>query len=219
MAREPAPGRSGGGSYTRKVPSDRPIRLGLLGGTFDPPHVGHLAAALAAGHALGLDRVDLLPANDPWQKTAGGRTVSPAAVRLEMVRALVEGHPSLGVDDREIRRGGPTYTIDTLREIHRDHPGAEVHLIIGSDTARTFATWKDHAEVARLSTLVVVNRPDTPAEHPAGAQRVEFVVMEEVAVSSSAVRTAVSAGSDVSAMVSPPVARIIGAHGLYRGPA
>lgn len=201
------------------MPTDRLIRLGLLGGTFDPPHVGHLAAALAAGHALGLDRVDLLPANDPWQKTAGGRAVSPAAVRLEMVRALVEGQPFLGVDDREIRRGGPTYTIDTLREIHRDHPGAEVHLIIGSDTARTFATWKDHAEVARLSTLVVVNRPDTPAEHPAGAQRVEFVTMEEVAVSSSAVRAAVSAGKDVAAMVSPPVSRIIAAHGLYRGPA
>lgn len=210
-----ARGPIGGGSYTRKVPSDRPFRLGLLGGTFDPPHVGHLAAALAVASALGLDRVDLLPANDPWQKTSEGRAVSPAAVRLEMVRALVEGQPSLGTDDREIRRGGPTYTVDTLREIHREQPGTDVHLIVGSDTARQFQTWKDHGEVARLSTLVVVNRPDTPAVRPSGAERVEFVTMQEVAVSSSAVRAAVSAGDDVSGMVTPAVARIISAHGLY----
>lgn len=210
-----ARGPIGGGFYTRTVPSDRPFRLGLLGGTFDPPHVGHLAAALAVASELDLDRVDFLPANDPWQKTAGGRVVSPAGVRLEMARALVEGHPSLGIDDREIRRGGPTYTVDTLREIRREHPGTDVHLIIGSDTARQFQTWKDHEEVARLSTLVVVNRPDTPAERPSGADRVVFVSMDEVAVSSSAVRAAVSAGTDVSAMVTPAVARIISAHGLY----
>lgn len=210
-----ARGPSGGGFYTRKVPSDRPFRLGLLGGTFDPPHLGHLAAARAVASALDLDRVDLLPANDPWQKTAGGRAVSPAAVRLEMTRALVEGHPMLGVDDREIKRGGPTYTVDTLRELRRAQPGTDVHLIIGSDTARQFQTWKDHEEVARLSTLVVVNRPDTPTERPAGAGSVEFVVMDEVAVSSSAVRAAVAAGADVGDMVTPAVARIISAHGLY----
>lgn len=197
------------------MPSDRPFRLGLLGGTFDPPHVGHLAAGLAVASALDLDRVDFLPANDPWQKTAEGRVVSPAGARLEMARAIVEGHPTLGVDDREIRRGGPTYTVDTLREIHREQPGTDVHLIIGSDTAGRFATWKDHDEVARLSTLVVVNRPDTPAVRPDSAGHVEFVVMEDVAVSSSAVRAAVAAGNEVGAMVTPAVARVISAHGLY----
>ena len=197
------------------MPSDRPFRLGLLGGTFDPPHVGHLAVALAVGEALGLDRVDLVPANDPWQKTSEGRAVSPAAVRLQMVRALVDGHPRLAVDDREIVRGGPTYTVDTLREIRAELPEAELFLIVGSDTARRLPTWREHEEVGRLSTLVVVNRPDTAPETPSGAGRVEFVVMKDVDVSSSAVRAAVSAGGDVTAMVTPAVAAVISGLGLY----
>ncbi|MFM8794548.1 MAG: nicotinate-nicotinamide nucleotide adenylyltransferase, partial [Acidimicrobiales bacterium] len=150
------------------MPSDTPdprrywagMRLGLLGGTFDPPHLGHLAAARTVRDALGLDRVDLLPANDPWQKSVAGRVVTEASVRLAMVRALVQGEDGLGVDDREIRRGGPTYTADTLEEIHAEMPGMEVHLIIGADTARTFGTWMRPGVVAALSTLVVVNRGD-----------------------------------------------------------
>lgn len=195
------------------------MRLGLLGGTFDPPHLGHLAAARAVREALGLDRVDLLPANDPWQKTDGGRDVTAPSVRLEMVRALVQGEVGLGVDDREIRRGGPTYTADTLEEIHGETPGMEVHLIIGADTARTFGTWRRPGVVASLSTLVVVNRGDETAPAPEGAARVEFVAMSPVHVSSSAVRAAVARGEDVSDEVGAAVARVIADHGLYAGAA
>lgn len=207
-------------TYTRKVPSDpqtRPVslRLGLLGGTFDPPHVGHLAAAQAVLGALGLDRVDFLPAHDPWQKTEGGRTVTPADVRLEMVRALVGTTAGLGVDDREVRRGGVTYTVDTLRDIRRELPGAELFLILGADTARRFHTWHRHEEVAALSTLVVVNRDHEQHEVPPGAVKVEFVHMTPVDVSSTAVRAGVAAGHDVTELVTPGVARVIAANALY----
>ncbi|MEY4391598.1 MAG: nicotinate (nicotinamide) nucleotide adenylyltransferase [Actinomycetota bacterium] len=202
------------------MPSDaqtRPVslRLGLLGGTFDPPHAGHLAAAETVLGALGLDRVDLLPAHDPWQKSEGGREVTPAEVRLEMVRALVGARPGLGVDDREIRRGGVTYTVDTLLDVRRESPDAEVFLILGADTARRFHTWHRHEEVASLSTLVIVNRDHEDHVVPPGAARVEFVHMTPVDVSSTAVRADVAAGRDVTELVTPGVARIISAEGLY----
>ena len=193
------------------------MRLGLLGGTFDPPHLGHLAAATAARDALGLDRVDLLPANDPWQKSGQGRTVTPAGVRLEMVRALVGGTDGLGVDDREIRRGGATYTVDTLEEIHGEAPDTELYLIMGVDTARGFPTWQRHVDVASLSTLVVVSRGNERPSAPADAVRTEFVSMDPVDVSSSEVRAAVANGTDVTASVGPAVAAFISSHGLYRG--
>lgn len=193
------------------------MRLGLLGGTFDPPHLGHLAAATAALDALRLDRVDLLPANDPWQKSGQGRTVTPAGVRLEMVRALVGGADGLGVDDREIRRGGATYTADTLEEIHREAPGTELFLIMGVDTAHGFATWRRHVDVASLSTLVVVSRGNERPSAPADAGRTEFVSMDPVDVSSSGVRAAVADGTDVTRWVGPAVAVLISSHGLYRG--
>lgn len=207
-------------TYTRKVPSDavsRParLRLGLLGGTFDPPHVGHLAAARAVLDTLSLDRVDLLPAHDPWQKTEGGRTVTPAQVRLAMVRALVGAAPGLGVDDREIRRGGVTYTVDTLLDIRREAPDVDVFLIIGADTARRFHTWHRHEEVASLSTLVVVNRDHEEHVAPVGAPKVEFVRMNPVDVSSTAVRAAVAAGVDVTDKVTAAVAGIIASKHLY----
>ena len=198
-------------------PQPRPasLRLGLLGGTFDPPHVGHLAAARAVLGALGLDRVDFLPANDPWQKTGGGRDVTPADVRLAMVRALVGDTAGLGVDDREIRRGGVTYTVDTLEDIHREMPGVELFLVVGADTASRFHTWHRHEEVAALSTLVVVNRDHEEQVVPSGATNVEFVHMDRVDVSSTAVRAAVGEGIDVTSQVGSAVSGIIADRGLY----
>ena len=123
----------------------------------------------------------------------------------------------LGVDDREIRRGGPTYTADTLAEITRDAPGAELFLIMGVDTARGFPTWQRHGDVARLSTLVVVSRGNERPSAPADAVRTEFVSMVPVDVSSSEVRAEVANGTDVTASVGPAVAAFISSHGLYRG--
>ena len=191
------------------------MRLGLLGGTFDPPHLGHLAAARTVREGLGLDRVDLLPAHDPWQKTRDGRRITPAPVRLRMVRALVGATEGLGVNDREISRGGVTYTIDTLEEIRREAGDVEIFLIMGADTASRFDSWHRHGEVAALSTLVVVNRGREEQVVPSGAVRVEFVQMEPVDVSSTAVRDAVAGGRDVTALVGTGVARIITEDNLY----
>lgn len=195
-----------------------PHRLGLLGGTFDPPHVGHLAMATTVCSALSLHEVKFVVANDPWQKT-GERQVTPAAIRLEMTRALVEGHKEFSVDDREIQRGGPTYTVDTLRELHRENLNCDIYLIVGADTASRIHTWHQHEEVLALSTLVVVNRPDSALQldPSVSAERVRLVSMPAVDVSSTQIRSLVASGSAVDDMTTDGVGAVINAHGLYRG--
>ena len=198
------------------MPNPSPQRLGLLGGTFDPPHRGHLAAAIAVRDALALDRVDFLVANDPWQKS-GQREVTPAGIRLEMAHALVDGYEGLGVDDREVRRGGPTYTVETLEELATEMPGTNVFLIVGQDTADRIHTWHRPADLLDLSTLVIVNR-DNNAPHVPDAlanARVQFVSMPFVDVSSTAVRAAAAIGSDITAMTSAGVSAVVRSHGLY----
>ncbi len=193
-----------------------PLRIGLLGGTFDPPHVGHLAIANTVASALSLDEVIFVVANDPWQKT-GERDVTPAAARLEMTRALVDGYEKVSVDDREIRRGGPTYTVDTLNELHQENLNAEIFLIVGADTASRIHTWHRYEEVLALSTLVVVNRTDansTLAPELVGAH-VQSVPMPAVDVSSTQIRDAVAHGASIEGMTTPGVARVIAVHGLY----
>ncbi len=198
------------------MPNPSPQRLGLLGGTFDPPHRGHLSAAIAVRDALGLDRVDFLIANDPWQKV-GERNVTPAPARVEMVHALVDGIDGIGVDEREVRRGGLTYTVETLEEIAREMPGTDVFLIVGQDTADRIHTWHRHEEVLALSTLVVVNRDQKAQQVPTSLvnARVQFVSMPLVDVSSTAVRAAVAAGEDITSMTSAAVSCLVKSHGLY----
>ncbi|MFQ5558280.1 MAG: nicotinate-nicotinamide nucleotide adenylyltransferase, partial [Acidimicrobiales bacterium] len=116
-------------------------RLGVLGGTFDPPHHGHLATALEVRHRLRLDRVLLVVANDPWQKTAL-QPVTPAVDRLALVRAAVEGLDGLEANADEIDRGGESYTADTLAALRRRHPAAALFVIVGSDAAEGLDTWK-----------------------------------------------------------------------------
>ena len=165
---------------------------------------------------MGLDRVDFLVANDPWQKSSD-RVVSPAAVRLEMVRAMVEGRDGLGVDDREIRRGGLTYTVETLEELAAEQPETDVFLIVGQDTANRISTWHRYEEVLALSTLVIVNRAENDAPHTevlSGA-RVQNVSMPTVDVSSTRVRASVAAGEDMIGLTTDAVAAVIRQHGLY----
>ena len=145
--------------------SAAPRRLGILGGTFDPPHAGHIAAAVAAQTQVGLDDVVLMVANEPWQKV-GDRQVTSAQVRWEMTEALVEEISGLRADDREIRRGGPTFTVDTLEEIHAEHPDSEIFLIVGADTAGRLETWHRASDVVRLSTIVIVNRDNSTTAGP-----------------------------------------------------
>ena len=178
--------------------------------------MGHLAAALEVRDTVGLDRVDFLVANDPWQKSSD-RVVSSAAVRLEMVQAMVDGHDGLGVDNREIRRGGLTYTVETLEELAAEQPETDIFLIVGQDTASRLGTWHRYEEVLALSTLVIVNRDGNSAHLPealSGA-RVQNVSMPAVDVSSTQIRTAVASDEEITGLTSDAVVSVIRRHGLY----
>lgn len=192
-------------------------RLGLLGGTFDPPHWGHLAAARAVRDALGEIEVSLVVANDPWQKS-DARTITSAEIRVEMTRALVKDEPHVSVDDREVRRGGPTYTVDTLLELHAENSDRDLFLIVGADTASRIHTWHRSHDLISLSTLVIVNRPgnsiDLAPEMAAWKQIV--VPMNPIDVSSTAIRTAVANGQSIADMTAPRVTAIIADHHLYQ---
>jgi len=135
-----------------------PQRLGVFGGTFDPPHLGHLNVARSARDTLSLDRVLLVVANDPWQKSPE-RIVTPARDRLAMVQALVEDDAGLEASDIEIRRGGPSFTVATLRELRAHHGDSELFLIIGRDLVDDLPSWHESSEIERLATIFVVERP------------------------------------------------------------
>jgi nicotinate-nucleotide adenylyltransferase len=137
-------------------------RLGVFGGTYDPPHVGHLVAALAVRHALDLDRVLLTVANEPWQKS-GSRKISPAEDRLAMVRAAVDGVEGLEASAIEIERGGPSFSVDTLEALAAADPTGERFLVLGADAAAGLGTWERAEALPGLATLVVVDRPGMDA--------------------------------------------------------
>ncbi len=198
--------------------SAAPRRLGILGGTFDPPHAGHIAAAVAAQTQVGLDDVVLMVANEPWQKV-GDRQVTSAQVRWEMTEALVEEISGLRADDREIRRGGPTFTVDTLEEILAEQPNTEIFLIVGADTAERLETWHRASDVVRLSTIVIVNRDKSTNAAPGFLRdaRVLNVTMNPVDVSSSGIRDAVARGESIESLTSSSVASIIRDRSLYVG--
>ena len=192
-------------------------RLGLFGGTFDPPHFGHLGAARIAKTQAGLDHVSLVVANEPWQKT-GDREITPAALRLEMVQALVRDDADVGVDDREIRRGGLTYTVDTLIEIHEAASETELFLIVGADTAQRLETWHRYEEVLALSNLVIVNRDSDIVVRPLGipVDKIIHVTMSPIHVSSTMLRTCVSNGESISFGTNQHVEAVIAQNHLYQ---
>lgn len=196
------------------------MRLGILGGTFDPIHLGHLAAARAAIDCARLDRVVLIPAGVPPHRRS---TAASPDQRLEMCRLAIDGDGAFEVSDVEIRRGGISYTVDTLRELKRVRPEDELFLILGWDAAKLFATWHQPDEVRRLATLVVVTRPgseapDVAALHDAGLDPEHAVRCERPtpAISGSALRRAIAQGERVSDLVPEPVAAYIARHGMYR---
>ena len=196
-------------SYTLEVP----MRVGLFGGTFDPPHLGHLVTAVNVRHVLKLDLVVLMVANDPWQKH-GTREVASATDRLAMVRAAIAGVDGLVAGDAEITRGGPSFTADTLQMLRERHPNAELFTIVGDDAAAKFGTWQRANEIAKLSTLVVVDRPGSPITPPSEYQwnRVEVPRLE---VSSSDLRARFVDGRPLEYLISDEVMQVISARGLY----
>jgi nicotinate-nucleotide adenylyltransferase len=204
---------AGGGSGS---PAAGYARLGILGGTFDPIHVGHLVAATWAREALGLDQVLLVVANEPWQKTAV-RRITPAEDRLAVVGAAVEGVPGLEPCRLEIDRGGPSYTIDTVRELTRLHRDAVLHLVVGADVAAGLDTWHDVGELAALVDLVIVDRAGiAPSADPPG-WRVERLRIPALDVSSSELRDRLATGRSVDFLVPPAAILCIRRLGLYAG--
>lgn len=190
-------------------------RLGIFGGTFDPPHVGHLAAAVNARHEARLDRVLMVVANEPWQKT-GLRQVTPAPDRLAMVEAAVEGVEGLEASDIEIRRGGPSYTADTLAQLHDEDPSRELFLILGSDAAEGIPTWEDSEVIKKLSTIVLVERPGAEGGRPPAGYRYEKVAVPLFDVSSTDIRARVLDGRPLDYILPRPVIECIHERGLYR---
>ena len=193
-------------------------RVGLFGGSFDPVHNAHLALAHAALHSLQLDHVRWIPAGQPWQKS--GLPMSPAKDREAMVRLAVADEPRFVVDRIEIERPGPSYTLDTVRELAAAKPNTEWLLILGNDQYAGLQSWGGWRELLSLVTLAVANRPGQAAHADAAvlafAHRV--VPLPMLDISSTGVRQAVAAGADISKLVPPQVARYIENHGLYLGP-
>jgi nicotinate-nucleotide adenylyltransferase len=185
-------------------------KIGILGGTFDPVHVGHLMDAAAARHQLGLDRVLVVVARDPWQKH--GRVVAPAEQRFEMLAAALEGVEGLEASRVELDRDGPTYTIDTVEQLTR--PDRELVLVMGSDVAVSLASWHRVDELRGLVTLAIVDRDDVPLPDPEG-WRVVRVTVPRMQLSSTDLRRRAAAGEPIEFLVPMPAVRIIRAHGLY----
>jgi nicotinate-nucleotide adenylyltransferase len=189
-----------------------PVRIGVFGGTFDPPHVGHLVTAVNVRHALALDRVLLVVANVPWQKEGHG--VSPVEDRYALVEAAVRDVPGLEASRLELDRGGPSYTADTLAELDRLHPGAELFTVLGEDAAAGIETWERYQEVLDLSTLVVVERPGWRAPLPDGIGWVH-VEVPHLEVSSTDLRARVVDGRPLDYLLTPPVIAGIRERRLY----
>jgi nicotinate-nucleotide adenylyltransferase len=191
--------------------------LGVFGGTFDPIHIGHLVTAVSVRHELQLDRLLMVVAHDPWQKTASGE-VTPAPVRFEMVAAAVSGVPGLEASDLELQRPGPSYTADTLRELQDREPGAELFLIVGSDAAGGLSTWERAEEVRDLATLVVMPRPNHEEEAPPAGWRFVEVDVPSIELSSTDVRDRVAAGRPIHFLVPDAVRHLIEERALYCPP-
>jgi nicotinate-nucleotide adenylyltransferase len=195
------------------VTSTASLRIGLFGGTFDPPHVGHLVTAVNVRHALNLDIVILMVANDPWQKS-GSRDVTTAEDRFAMVEAAVSVVDGVVAGRDEIDRGGPSYTADTLMALAEKHQGAELFTIVGDDAAAGLTSWTRVDQVAQYSQLVVVDRPGVAVGLPKEFDwlRVESPRLE---VSSTDLRSRFSDGRPLDYLVTEPVLRVIEERGLY----
>ena len=197
------------------------MRLGILGGTFNPPHVGHLVCAQEAYLQLRLDRVILIPARIPPHKPIEHEP--GAEHRLELCRLAVQGDRRFAVSDLEICRSGLSYTVDTLTELHSQAPDNELFLIVGGDVAAGLCDWHEPERVLSLASLGVAKRRGTSraavdaALHSLrGGERAEFFRMPRIGVSSTMIRRRVRAGEPIKYIVPDPVADYIDRHQLYK---
>jgi nicotinate-nucleotide adenylyltransferase len=190
-------------------------RVGIMGGTFDPIHHGHLVAASEVESLFGLDEVVFVPTGEPWQKTE--RRVSPAEHRYLMTVIATASNPHFWVSRVDIDRPGPTYTIDTIRDIAGQRPGAELFFITGADALAQILSWKDAEEALKLARFVGVTRPgyDLSDEH-LPTDSVTLLDVPAMAISSSDCRERVAGGRPVWYLVPDGVVQYINKHDLYR---
>ncbi|MDD9956686.1 MAG: nicotinate-nucleotide adenylyltransferase [Anaerolineaceae bacterium] len=196
-------------------------RIGVLGGTFDPPHCAHLALARAVRDALNLDRLLFLPAADPPHKR--GKDMSPASARLEMLELALAGHAGMCLSRLDVDRPGPQYSLDTMKLLRRDRPAASFWFVMGADSLCDFPAWYRPLELASLCRLAVVPRPGVcvqPDMHEAALPgltgRVDMVDCAALPHASRDIVESLRAGGDVSGLVPPAVLDYIAARGLYR---
>ncbi len=185
-----------------------PMHTGILGGSFDPIHHGHLILARAALEELDLDRILFIPANLSPHKTDTKPATAPD--RFAMVQRAIEGEPGFAASDLELHRPPPSFTVETLREIRARHPHDTFTLLIGADNVAKFDTWREPDEIRRLAEIAVLDRAthDTPHDWP--------VVRRLVGISSTDIRARVAAGRSIRYLTPDSVCDYIAAHGLYR---
>lgn len=194
-------------------------RIGLMGGSFDPPHLAHAALAQTAIEQLQLDRLIVLPTGDAWHKS---RTLTDGQHRLKMTQLAFAGLEQCKIDDREILRAGPSYTIDSLLEVQKDEAGSEFFLIIGEDQALQFSTWHRWRDILSMTHLVVAQRPhessisqSSAQLHPSEMDTVITLDFEAMAVSATQIRLRIENRQDVSAWVPANVLQYINQQNLY----
>lgn len=201
-----------GRPYTAAV-ADQTERVGVLGGTFDPVHIGHVVAAVDSRTALHLDRVLLVVAGDPWQKR--DQVVASAHDRVALVEAAVDGIVGLEVSTIEAERDGPSVTADTLEVLQASQ--RELFLILGADAVANMPTWRRLDDTRSLATIVVIERDGEHAEPPGDGWRVEHLPIPRLDVSSTDIRERLAAGQPIDGLVPAAVVRSIHERGLYTG--
>lgn len=202
----------------------RTFRLGIMGGTFDPIHIGHLACAEQVRDVFGLDGVVFMPAGDPWMKK--GKGVTDAEMRYAMVRLAVADNPHFDASRLEIDRAGETYTVDTLRALRAHYPeNVELYFISGADAVFNILKWRDSDEIGKLARLVVVTRPgyilnDARRKYMrthASILHMSSIEVTALSISSTDLREKVKKGRSIRYLVPQPVAEYIEQHDLYAG--
>jgi nicotinate-nucleotide adenylyltransferase len=201
------------------TPTSEARRIGVFGGTFDPIHLGHLLVADECSERLDLNPVLVVPSSLPPHRA---RPTAPAHDRLAMVQLAVRGHQRLRASDIEVRRGGVSYTVDTIRALRADNPGAEITLLLGWDAVEEFAGWRDTADVTRLAAIAVFNRAGSPAPDRAVLDQLglplDTVVLEvdSPAVSATSVRRILAEAGSGEGILPPAVEAYIKEKGLYK---
>jgi nicotinate-nucleotide adenylyltransferase len=190
------------------------MRIGLYGGSFDPVHNGHLLVARAAVEELALDRLVFIPAaQSPFKP---GTVPAPAAARVRMLRSALAGEPRCRVDELELRRGGISYTVETVRHFAQTHPEATLSWLVGADHVPTLPQWREAGALAEMVEFIVIPRPGEPAASLPSPWRLTQLRGWPLRVSSSEIRARVAQGLSVSQLVPARAAEIILGEGLYQ---